>query len=274
MKKRMDVELFLATAHQAELINAENFTSRSFDEGDDVISELIRVIIKDRFASTDTVVRMHKNQEGISVSVKNEKIEQCLSFSALNLNNIERSDTEFDVRSFEELSNRLRHGSLHYFNAHTFQKKENRIVFYLKYHGFDQYRTEDYLSFNALFEMIQVIENWEVAASEIPLQLEAYNAHQERIEGIRRAQREELERREAERRAETERLLREREERIRQENEQRLAAQRIEEERIAAQEALNREEYERRQQLLQQGATEGGIDIANQLLEFLGRGNR
>lgn len=274
MNKKMDTELLLATAVQAELVELENFTTRTFtDDMDDTIHEMLRAIIKDRFASTDTIIRIHKNQEGISISIKNSYIEECNEFSRRSFNmSYANSDTEFDYEAFSAFQRGLRLGNLRFFDSQTFQRKENRMVFYLKYVNSFRYRHDNFLVFHALFEIIHAVEHLELASAEIPNYLAQYEAHQGRIEAIRHAEQLERERREAALLAEQERQRLQHEERNRVEQERLAEQRRIENERIAAEEARNREEYERRQQLLQNGATEGGIDIANQLLQFLGRG--
>lgn len=274
LNKRIDVELLLSTANQAEIINLNRFTNRSFDESNDIILEVIRAIIKDRYGSSDTVVRIHKNQQGMSISVKNDAIAACETFRTRYVSDAYFSeDAQFDSTAFLEFKHSLLLTNLNFFSHSTLQRKENRLVFYLNYSGNHNYSSDDFLVFNALFEMIHAIEFLEEAAERIEYFWSQYQEHTTRTDEIRRLQRERAEREEAERQARREEERRRYEEQQRLENERIAEQRRIEEERIAAENARQQAEYERRQQLLQNGATEGGIDIANQLLSFLGRGS-
>lgn len=285
LNKKIDVELLLSTGIQAEILNLNHFSGRTFEECDDIILEISRAIVKDRYGSTDTVVRINKNQEGMSISVKNEAISRCLNFVNRSVDRgLFEDDNLFNGNAYREFHNSLSLRDLAFFSLHSnsLQQKENRLVFYIQFTNPNRYSSQNFLVFNALFEMIHAIEFLETAAEQIDHFSAELDAHQARLDIILIQRREREEREEAERQAVLEEERRQREERQRIENErlaelrrieaERLAeARRIREAEIAAENARQQAEYERRQQLLQNGATEGGIDIANQLLSFLGR---
>lgn len=264
MFKRMDSEALLSLALQAELVREEDIidiplTLTSMDE---IIHDTCKAIIKDRFDNkADAVVRTHRNQMGFSVSIKTDAIAEALEFSNRSFN-ADYRDRSFNADDFNAFVNQFRRPHLNFFVFNsTLQMKNNRLVFYFRYSDYQHYNNDSFMVFHALFEMIHLIESWEVAVEEeIPRRLEEYEQHRSRLDDIVR---EERERQERERREREERERRVREEQERREREER--------ERREAEEAERRREYEDRQRLIRAGATEEGIDIASRLLEMLGR---
>lgn len=267
MNKRIDAEILLSLCSQAELVDLDQYINQSYSgqaNVDEIIFNMSRTIIKHRFDSMEgSVIRIHRNQMGFSVSVKTDGIQEILEFVAGHYQ-VDNRDRNFNHEAFNQFLFRFRRPQLTTFElGSTFQVKSNRVVFYFRYNENHHYRNAEYLVFNALFEMVHLVEDWEVAAQEqLPTFLAQYNEHN--------ARRDQIEREERERREQAERELRERQERERREREER---ERIERERREAEERHTREEYQRRQSLIQAGATNEGIDIANRLLDLLGRGN-
>lgn len=264
MFKRMDSEALLSLALQAELVREEDVLDIPLTNGsmDDIIHDTCRAVIKDRFDNkADAVVRTHRNQMGFSVSIKTDAIVESLSFANRSFNPDYR-DRAFNAEDFNAFVNQFRRPELTFFSLNsTLQMKNNRLVFYFRFSELHHYNNDNYLVFHALFEMIHLIESWEVAVeSEIPRRLEEYEQHRGRIDDIVR---EERERQEQERREYEERQRRLREEQERRELEERQRREAEEQERLR--------EYEDRQRLIRAGATEEGIDIASRLLEMLGR---
>lgn len=248
----LDLELLHNLAVEAEIIPADKFSGTRYQqmESEDLFPEVLKAIIKDRYQGTDVVLRSHKNQEGMSFSIKSPRIEELLDFALINRHIRFQEETD-DTRAFADLVNKALNYNFTYFHRNsTFQRKENRVVFYFTFNNarnLYQNQNTDFLFFKAIFEMFEYVDF--LINTDISRFQSIVNAENEA-----RLQREEQQRlqREAELRA-----YREQQERERRELEERNAR--------------SQEEYERRQALLNQGATEGGIDIANQLLEFLGR---
>lgn len=249
----LDLELLHSLAVQAEIIPADKFAGGRYQQIDssELFSELLKAIAKDRYHGSDVVLRSHKNQEGISFSIRSEQIENLITFAVSNRNLRFQEETD-ETRAFSELVNKVvNHNFTHFVRNATFQRKENRVVFYFTFNNQSLYQpqnqTTNFLCYAAFFEMLEYVDF--LQTTDI--------SHFEAIIASENEERMRREEEQRQRRAAELAQYQEEQERQRRELEERSAR--------------SQAEYEQRQALLRQGATEGGIDIANQLLEFLGR---
>lgn len=243
---RLDLESLRALVVESEILPPDVLIGASYDDYISHFTELIKAIIRNRFSDYTGVVRTNKNVDGLSVSIKSPNVERFFNLSHTATNYTFRSN-DMDIRNeISEMRQAFDSPSI------PLLMKENRVVFYFTYTSRSHFgKLNNNGSIRScigyIFEIISYIEKIETFD---------FNRFDELLELDQREYRAEQER------YELERLARIEAERIRTEEANR---QRLEQERLV------REDYERRQALIQRGATEEGIDIANQLLDILGR---
>lgn len=229
IRKLIDAEMALKLAIDAELIPKEKFENASLHEMSD---DVLFECLKSIIKDRLDKTLVRRNQDGISVSIGTDSMTTLFAFTN-EANRFLRDNEEY-----MDLFNKVRRPNreLDFFRrGDLIQVKSDRIVFYLKFSQLNYYQSM--LSFSALFEMFFYLEELERLAEEVvPRLRQSYEEEMVRV------------REEEQRRQEEERRVRER---------------------MEAEERRRRDEMDRREGLLSSGATEGGIEIANRLNQFL-----
>lgn len=275
--KKIDFEALLNIADILDIDtqSQEDLLFRSTDSINEAFFSLIREIIRTQF--NDVECRITRNQQGLSVSIKTEGLEDLIQFAndhRFNSFNIAGSEETDGITAIKDCINMIVVPTFSNFNnGSTFTKRNGRIVFYFEFvNAYNDYSLQ--LTSNGIFEMVSYVEKIKsYNINTLNQLLEDFNAL---AETARQVELERAAEREAQQRAirdariareaqvmEDARIARQEAERVeneRREEEARQEAirQAAENERLAAENAM-------RERLRAAGANDEGIEIAIRL---------